>query len=178
MYPFIRLAYGVLKQRKQPPIGLTETMETTHICWPWDIDIWMELNNGRSLSIYDLARIPLAMRTPLWKALRDKGWLMTMAGVTVRWRRRVRMFDKFTIRSRGVCWDDKFIYIEQSMWKTDGECASHVLYRTAVTDRNGLVRPDEVCEAMNIPTESPPIPDWVAAWISAEAVRPWPPMQE
>ena len=82
------------------------------------------------------------------------------------------------MRSRAVCWDDKFIYIEQSMWKPDGVCASHVLYRSAVTDRNGIVAPNRVLAAMGQPATSPDTPDWIAAWIKAETVRPWPPMDD
>lgn len=178
MYPFIRMAASVFKHRKGGEFAMTDTLESQHICWPWDLDMWMELNNGRSLTLYDLGRVPLAMRTGLGKTLMDRKWLMTMAGVTVRWRRRVRMFDRVTMKSRALCWDDKFFYIEQSMWLKNGECASHVLYRVAVTDKNGIVRPPRVAEAMGITDPSPTPPDWVQAWITAENLRPWPPMQD
>ena len=82
------------------------------------------------------------------------------------------------MRSRAVCWDDKFTYLEQSMWKSDGECASHVLYRSAVTDKNGIVPPAKVLAAMGQDAVSPPMPAWIDAWIKDEAQRPWPPMQD
>ena len=88
------------------------------------------------------------------------------------------MFEKFEMRSRTLCWDDKFIYLEQSMWKKNGECASHVLYRSAVTDKKGLIPPEKVLGAMNRQQPSPPIPGWVAEWIRADGHRIWPPMQD
>lgn len=119
----------------------------------------------------------MALRAGLIDTIRQRGWGLTMAGVNTRFRRRIRGFERFEMRSRAVCWDDRFTYLEQSMWKADGECASHVLYRSAVTDRNGLVPPREVLLAMGQDPTSPPMPQWIAEWCAAEAQRPWPPMQ-
>ena len=179
MYPFVRMAYGLWKTRNDPPMGLHDIHVSQHMCWPWDIDLWMELNNGRTLTLYDLGRIPLAQRTGLIDVIKRKRWGLTMAGVVVRYRRRIRPFERFEIRSRTLCWDDKFFYIEQSMWKRNGECANHAVYRAAVTDRDGIVRPPRVAEAMGIPdVASRPMPDWMALWLKAEDERPWPPMQD
>ena len=141
------------------------------------MDWFAELNNGRALTLYDLGRLTMGARSGLISTLKRERWGMTIAGSSVRYRRRLRAFERFEMRSRVVCWDDKFIYIEQSMRKTNGECASHVLYRSAVTDKNGIVTPDRVLTAMDQELGSPPIPGWVAAWIKAEGHRPWPPMQ-
>ena len=62
-----------------------------HRCWPWDIDLWMELNNGRTLTFYDLGRIPLARRTGLVELLRKQRWGLTMAGASVRYRARIEL---------------------------------------------------------------------------------------
>ncbi|MGC9417763.1 MAG: acyl-CoA thioesterase [Rhodovulum sp.] len=177
MYPFLRLAKEFHVHRNAAPLPLTGTHVSRHICWPWDLDIWMELNNGRTLTLLDLGRLPLAKRVGLIAALKAQRWGLTMAGVTVRYRRRVRMFHRFEIRSRCVGWDDRFIYIEQAMWR-NGECANHALYRSAVTDANGIVAPARVMAAMGLDVASPPLPGWVREWIAAEAHRPWPPMTD
>ena len=178
MYPIVRMIKELVINRNAPPLPLTGTHVSHHICWPWDLDIWMELNNGRALTLYDLGRIPLAGRIGLIAMLKRERWALTMAGASVRYRARVRAFEKVTVRSRAVCWDARFVYLEQSMWKRDGTCASHVLYRAAVTDRNGIVATERVMAALGRNEQSPAAPDWVAAWIAAEAERPWPPMQE
>ncbi|MBB3994258.1 acyl-CoA thioesterase FadM [Sulfitobacter undariae] len=179
MFPFIRLAKEIFLASRQPKLSnLTDTHVTHHICWPHDLDMFLELNNGRSLTLYDLGRMATAQRIGLITVLRREGWGMTMAGSHVRYRRRIRGFERFSIHSRVVCWDDKFIYIEQSMQKRNGECASHVLYRSAITDKNGIVNPDRIQTALGQDLVSPPCPDWIANWIAAEATRPWPPMQD
>lgn len=178
MYPIMRMVKELIKFRNASPLQLTGTHVSKHRCWPSDIDLWMELNNGRTLTLFDLGRIPLAQRIGLVGVLRREKWSMTMAGATVRYRRRIRTFEKIEMRSRAVFWDARFIYLEQSMWKQDGECANHALYRAAVTEKNGIVTPDRVMEAMGLDEQSPEAPGWVANWIAAESTRPWPPMQD
>jgi acyl-CoA thioesterase FadM len=175
MYPFFRLAKAVIRYRNATPLALLGTHVSHHICWPWDIDPWMELNNGRTLTLFDMGRIPLGMRTGLAGLRRRKGWGMAVAGATIRYRRRVRMFDRLEMRSRCIGWDDRFLYIEQSLWR-QGECTTHFLMRGAVTSGDrGIVPTAEVLAALGQPDQSPTLPDWVQSWIETEALRPWPP---
>ncbi len=179
MFPFIRLALEYNRTRKLPALTeLTDTHVSEHMCLPWDLDGFLELNNGRALTLFDIGRLGMAKRTGLIDVLKRQRWGLTMAGSSVRYRQRIRGFERFTVKSRAVCWDDKFTYIEQSMWKRDGSCANHVLYRAAATDRNGIVAPERVLAALGKDATSPPFPDWIANWCAAEATRPWPPMQD
>jgi acyl-CoA thioesterase FadM len=179
MYPFARMFWQLYLHRKSPPLPLTGTHVSYHYCLPWDIDMWRELNNGRTLTLYDLGRIPLAGRVGLIGVLRRKRWGLTMAGASVRYRRRVRAFERVEMRSRLIGWDARFMYLEQSMWNARGECASHILYRAAVTGRAGIVPTADLLAALGQDQAvTPPLPDWVRAWIAAEETRPWPPMQE
>ena len=174
MYPFFRIVYQGFKHRNAPALTIDEPHISQHRCWPVDIDLWWELNNGRTLTLYDLGRIQMARRIGLIKVLRAKGWSMTMAGVTARYRRRVVMFDRFEMRSKAIGHDGRFLLLEQSMWK-DGEALSSVLYRVAVVGKNGIVPTADVAEAMGLAGWNPELPDWVAAWTAAENKRAWPP---
>ena len=176
MYPFIRLAWQFFLHRKASPLGVGETHESLHYCLPWDLDLWMELNNGRALTLYDMGRLPLAKRAGLMDVLRRRNWGLTIAGSSVRYRKRIRMFDCIKMQSHAVCVDQRFIYLEQSMW-VRGICAGHALYRTAVTDENGIVSTDRVLAELAGGVILPEMPDWIAAWSAAEDLRPWPPMQ-
>ena len=176
MYPFVRMLKELWTSSRATPLGLTDAHISHHICWPWDLDMWAELNNGRTLTIYDLGRIPLAVRTGLGASVRRRGWGITVAGNTLRYRRRVRMFDRLEMHSRCIGWDAKFIYMEQSLWR-DGDCTSHMLLRSAVTCGKGIVPPSEVLADLGVTAVSPVLPEWVDAWIAADATRPWPPQR-
>ncbi|MCC5962908.1 MAG: acyl-CoA thioesterase [Rhodobacteraceae bacterium] len=174
MYPFIRFAKEMIKYRNAPPLGVFDTHVSHHRCWPWDLDPWVELNNGRTLTLYDLGRIPMARRTGLVGVLRQNRWGITVAGNSTRYRRRVRAFQRFELRSRCIGWDTRFLYTEQAMW-LGGECANHILIRSAITSRAGIVPPADVMRAAGLPEDSPELPGWVQDWIEAEAQRVWPP---
>lgn len=176
MYPFLRLAKELFINRNASPLPITGTHVSHHIIWPWDLDPWNELNNGRTLTIFDLGRIPLAVRTGLGRVLRQQGWGLTVAGNTTRYRRRVQGFQRVEMRSRCVGWDDRFFYLEQAMYR-NGDCANHMLIRSAVIDIRArkMVPTAEVAAAIPGQPESPPLPDWITAWAEADKLRPWPP---
>jgi acyl-CoA thioesterase FadM len=174
MYPFIRMATEMARARRMPKLGLFDTHVSRVTCWPWDLDPWVELNNGRTLTLYDLGRLPLALRTGFDQALRAKGCGLTVAGSTTRYRRRVTVFARMKMRTRCLGWDRRFLYMEQSMWRGD-ECMSHALIRSAIVSKAGMVPPAELARTMGMDPESPPLPQWVQAWAEADALRPWPP---
>lgn len=176
MYPFLRLAKDMFLTRAAPALGPLDVHVSNHRCWPQDIDGFLEMNNGRILTILDLGRTVLARRVGLLSALRENRWGLTMAGVSVRYRRRIRPFEKFQVVSRAVGWDDRFFYLDQSIWVGD-VCAVQALYRSAVTDKNGIVDPQTVFDAAGTKVAPPPFPSWIQNWIDAEATRPWPPEQ-
>lgn len=174
MYPIVRMIKEFIEHRNAPELPPLGVHVSHHRCWPQDIDVFMEMNNGRILTIMDLGRTILAKRVGLIDALRANNWSMTMAGVSVRYRKRIRPFAKFRVVSRAVTWDDKFFYLDQTIWIGD-ECAAQALYRSAITQSGKLLRPGEVFRYMGFEGERPPAPDWVQNWIDADSTRPWPP---
>lgn len=177
MYPFIRALKEFVVHRNAPKIGVTGTHVSYHRCWPHDLDWFLEMNNGRILTILDLGRNLLAKRAGLLAAMRANGWGLAMAGVSVRYRKRIRPFVRFRVESKTVGWDDRFMYLVQSIWIGD-TCAAQALYRSAITDKNGIVPPARFLDFIGDLAERPQMPDWVVAWIDAEALRPWQPQSE
>ena len=174
MYPIVRMMKELAVHARAESLPVHGTHVSRHICWPWDLDLWLELNNGRTLTLFDLGRLPLARRIGLSSALRRNRWGITVAGASVRYRARVRLFDRIEMRSRGVGHDDRFLYVEQTIWRGE-TCTTQALFRTAVTSKSGIVPTAEVLGAMGADPVSPELPGWVSAWIAAEDTRPWPP---
>lgn len=174
MYPFVRLAKTMIVAKFQPPMTVEEVHVGSHICWPWDLDIFAEMNNGRVLSIYDLGRFAFGQRIGLTKALAKNGWGLAVAGATIRYRRRVHAFHRFQLRTKVLGYDARFIYIQQTMVRK-GNILSSAMLRTAVTNKAGIVPTEQIVDALGFDGYNPELPDWAKNWIDADSTRPWPP---
>lgn len=174
MYPFLRMTAHLLRARRAAALPILGTDVTAMRCWPTDIDLFMEMNNGRILTLYDIGRFNLSVRTGLLRVLRKERWGLVVAGASVRYRARIRPFQRFEIRTRVLGWDARFVYLEQAMWR-DKTCCSNLLIRTGVTERGRLVASERVTAALGIDGPPPELPDWARAWIEADETRPWPP---
>ncbi|MEQ8368703.1 MAG: acyl-CoA thioesterase [Roseicyclus sp.] len=174
MYPFLRLAAIVASERRKPAIGILDTHHVSLRCMPWDLDGYLEMNNGRILTLYDLGRAGLALRTGFGDVLRRETWGLVVAGSSVRYRARITALQRFEMRSRMLGWDARFFYLEQAMWRGE-TCCNHLLIRAGVTRKGRLVPTADEARAMNVQDPSPDLPSWAQRWIEADAHRPWPP---
>jgi len=174
MYPFVRMAKELFQNRNAPVLALGDTHVSDIFIWPWDIDPFMELNNGRVLTLLDLGRFGLLQRLKVPRLLKDNGWYGTVAGSVVRYRRRITVFQRLELRTRILGWDARFIYIEQALWRKS-ECCAHAVVRIAISGGNGIIPTEEIAHAFEFPPESPELPSWVSAWAEAETNRTWPP---
>ena len=136
--------------------------------------MFLEVNNGRVLTLYDLGRFDLSIRMGLAKLLHRNKWGLVVAGSTVRYRRRIRMFEKVTIYTQVVGYEERWVYIVQSMW-VKGEPASSILLRTGVTSKGKVVPARDVIDALGIGEWNPALHSWVKDWIHSEDSRVWPP---
>jgi len=174
MYPIIRLITSSVSAISTKPIHIGSVFKTTFRCMPWDLDLFLEMNNGRVLTLYDLGRFDLAIRSGLLKLLIKKKWGLVVAGASVRYRRRIKFLDKVTIHTQIVGFERQWIYIVQSMW-VKNQPVSSILLRTGVTGKGKAIPADEILRAMNVLNWKPELPEWVTSWINIEKVRPWPP---
>ena len=175
MYPFLRLAWILASARWRPKIEPEDPSELRLTAWPWDCDIFAEVNNGRQLTLFDLGRFDHGARIGLLRLLRKRKWGLVVGGSSMQYRKRLRPFRRFTLRTEIVGRDEKWFYFVQTTYVGETPCSQGLL-RTAVTaGSKGTVPTQEVAEAMGRPNWNPPLPDWVVAWIATERQRPWPP---
>ncbi len=107
--------------------------------WPHDIDTSLHLNNGRYLTLMDLGRLDMMLRSGLWRAVLNNKWTPIASAVTVRYRRELRPFQKFAIQTRLLCWDDTLVVMEQTFvidgGARDGQIAARALFKGGLYDR-------------------------------------------
>jgi len=172
MYPYLRLARTLIKTHWKPRLTLTDiSIIPMRVCLT-DIDPFWELNNGRHLTMMDFGRFEMTLRTGLFKVLKENKWGVVVAGSSVRYRHRLKLFQKYFLHTRLVGADEKWIYFHQKTVR-NGKIHSAALIRTAVTSANGIVKVNEVSRAMGYTGNELPMPEWIKAWVEADELRPW-----
>ena len=73
-----------------------------------------------------------------------------------------------------VGFDERWIYIEQSMWVKGKPCSSALL-RTGVTEGGKVIETSRILAALDQADWELPPSGYVAEWIISDADRPWPP---
>jgi acyl-CoA thioesterase FadM len=97
--------------------------------WPLDIDTNLHLNNGRYLSIADLGRTDLLLRSGLWRAVLREGLLPMLSGASIRFRRELKPFQAFTLETRIVFWRGTSFVMEHRFLTKNDEIAAIALVR-------------------------------------------------
>lgn len=137
---------------------------------PTDLDILMHMNNGRYLSLFDLGRWDLLIRTGLFDAMKDRGWYAVVAAETVTFRKSLELWQAFDIESRMIGHDDKSIFLEHRA-VVGGEVYARVIVSSRMLRRTGgVVRHDELFAALGRPEGLPEIDPWVHDWATASAL--------
>lgn len=178
MYPFYRYTKSIVKaivaQKKGDTVGLEDVATMQFRCSLTDIDNFLEMNNGRVFTLYDLGRTDFAVRSGLGKQLLENRWGLVVAGSTIQYRKRIRAFDLVTIKTRIAAIDERWIYVEKSMWVKGQPCSSALL-RTGVTKGGRVLQTQQVLDALGKSDWKLPPTGYVAEWIKSDADRPWPP---
>ena len=134
---------------------------------PTDIDVLMHMNNGRYLSLFDLGRWDLLLRTGLWEAMRARGWYAVVSSETVTFRKSLQLWQRFDVESRFIGHDDRGLYMEHRA-VVAGEVYARVIVRARMlTKAGGHVTLEELFAATGRPADLPEIEPWLHEWAAA-----------
>jgi len=135
-----------------------------------DCDVNLHVNNGRYLSIMDIGRIDHSGRCGLITVFREQGWSAVAGGATIRFRRELRIGERYVLRTRCVGWDEGWSFWEQVFERADGQLAARAYVKVASLgkDRRRLDMA-RVMEALGHDPVSPPLPEGVLAWQQTDA---------
>ena len=162
MYPLLRLIRVVVKSQFQEKLSFDndDTDKINLIVLPQDIDPFMELNNGRYVTLLDLGRYSLGARVNMGSFLKRNKWSLTIVGTYNEYRHRLRLFQRFILQTKILGYDEKWFYFFQKV-ERNGKTHMASLVKFAYTSKKGLVLPKEVVSAMGIKYEPNSLPSWI-----------------
>ena len=162
---FVRIPLLAVRQRIRPlpRIGVLDEDVIRMRVWPNDIDFNFHLNNSRYLSCMDYARIHmLAANGILTHALQER-WIPLVGSVDVTYRRSLDLFAAFELRSRTLCWDEKWIYMVQSFHSKSG-LAAVAWVKALFRNKQGNIPPQSIVDLVAPGFASPPVSESIKQW--------------
>jgi acyl-CoA thioesterase FadM len=155
MKQLFRLLKILLFSRFRQPMGFFDEGEVTFRVWPNDLDPLLHMNNGVYLTLLDLGRIDLTIRTGMAKIWKEQGVYAVVASEAIRFKKSLGPFSKFSIFTKCVYWDDKYFFIEQR-FEQKGKVAAKALIKGRILNKKGeKIAPGDVIKLMGV-EESPP----------------------
>ncbi|XP_026545771.1 protein THEM6-like [Notechis scutatus] len=132
---------------------------------PSDLDVLWHMNNGRYARKADFGRYWYMFSCGLMQTILNNKHNTMMTSSSWRFRRSLKLWERFAIRTRMLCWDDQAFYLEQQFINCrDGFVHAIVLVQHHVTGMS----PSEVIQILyGRQVESPEIPGDVYHWLKS-----------
>jgi acyl-CoA thioesterase FadM len=165
----LRLIKTILLSRLKKKIDVFDQARVTMRVWPNDLDLNMHANSGRYISFMDIGRIDLLARMRLLRKVTKLGWRPLVGGSMITYRKSLLPFERFVVKSRILCWDEKWFYFEHIIVNSKGDLATIATVRGLLRGPEGNVPPQKLVDlAGRADISSPPIPAFIVRWHEAE----------
>jgi acyl-CoA thioesterase FadM len=164
---YLRLLLAVLKALRAPRIMLSETVELTLRVLPTDLDLNGHMNNGRYLTLIDLALVTFFFRSGFARLCFSQRWRPISGGSVIHFRRALTLFQRFTVRFTLVAWDEYWSYGRFEFIRDGQVCASGFM-KGGTAGQGGLISNTAIYPMLGYEQASPPFPHDLSAWIAAD----------
>ena len=114
---------------------------------PNDLDISLHVNNGRFLTLCDLSRFDLFIRTGLLAVMKQRKWVPLIAYHDMQYKASLKLFQAYSLSMKIKDFDGKYFYSEHTFVKDDKIMAngnSHAVIRGS----KGVIPPQDVFNAV------------------------------
>ena len=162
-----RLLRVLISSLLRPRMDMLDSSTLSFRVLPTDLDLNLHMNNARYLSFMDLGRTDLLLRAGMLGMVHRERWRPVVGSIDIKFRRPLKPFQRFTLRSRLLCWDEKWLYLEQWIESARGVHAVATV-RGLFVARKGSVPSRTVMDRMGHREESPPFPTQVLCLLAWE----------
>lgn len=160
----LRTILTLLRARRRSALDIHDVGRLTFRVLPNDLDVQRHVNNGVYLSLMDLGRLDLLVRTGAWKRMRAFGCYPVIASETITFRKSLQLWQRYTLETRIAGYDERAVYIEQR-FVVDGEIYARAHLRGRfLKSRGGVVSVTELAELLEISTDEVVLPEWIDRW--------------
>lgn len=172
---YFRLFLLQLRVRLRPSTGrrrpsLWDEVRTPFRVTVTDLDPLRHVNNGKYLSMLDLGRLDLMLRSGFWGAIAERGWYPVVSAQTITYKRSLTLGQRFDLVTRVLGLDDRAAYLEQTFVRRGTVVARAVVQARFLRRTGGTVSTAELLDAAGEPERDLTLPEWVHEWAGATRI--------
>lgn len=151
----------------RPKLTIWDTARTPFRVMPTDLDVLRHMNNGRYLTLMDLGRLDLMLRSGTWETVSKRGWYPIVAGQTISYRRSLNPFQKFDLYTRFVGFEGPWLFLEQHFVVGTTVHAQAVIRARFLRKTGGTVEREELEAVLDEVPADRVVPAWMSQWLAA-----------
>ena len=118
MNRWLRIISSIVRAHFRKTISPDEEISLDFRVWITDADLSV-MNNAAILSITELGRWDLTVRTGFFKYAMKNRLYLPLASISAQFRRTLKRFQKFQLKTQLIYWDEKWIYISHRILRND-----------------------------------------------------------
>lgn len=160
---WFRLIWMLLTVRWRKRAGVLDVTTLRMTVLPNDLDFNGHVNNGRYLTLADVARMDFVLRSGAARVALGLRARPIVGDAMAKFRRDLRLFERYDIETRMLGWDEKWSFMEHRFVR-QGRVLGVVVMRGLFVAPDGPVTPATLVAAMQLDPVSPPLPAWVRNW--------------
>ena len=133
-----------------------------------DVDRNRHMNNAKFLRVGNFARRSFWAHADVWRLCLERPTInLVVTAQTIRYRRELKLFDRYEVVSKLLFWDDKCFYTEHRFVKENFVHAAQLVKYRLVSKRQTIATPQALLDAVEDKTIGPPPPPTpdLQAWI-------------
>jgi acyl-CoA thioesterase FadM len=160
---WFRLIWMLLTVRWRSKVSIFETTELTMTVLPTDLDFNVHVNNGRYLTLADVARMDYVLRTGSAKVALALRARPIVGDAVAKFRRDLKPFQRFTVASRTLGWNERWNFLEHRFIR-HGRVVGVVVIRGMFVNKDGPLAPPVLARHLGVEDASPELPEWIVQW--------------
>lgn len=161
---YLRLLWLLLTQSRRSRCSLLGPCETSLRVYPNDLDIFGHVNNGVYLTMMDLGRTDMMLRSGIFKKIRKAGWYPVVASETIRFRRSLKLGQRFSIHTTVAGWDEKSVFLLQQFVRSGEVVAEAAVNARFLARTGGSVSIADLMSVLEYGDDVPVLPEWIRDW--------------
>ena len=161
----LRLLLKIISWILRPGLDPTKEYRADYRVWPTEAELSV-VENARYGYLLVLERFRFVFATILWKVCLKNRWTAVMGAQIYRVKRPLHRWQKFSIITKPLCWDDKWFYFEQRI-ESSGKLVCSAVVSCIFVAKDRKIPTSEILSLIGVHSKSPPFSDSVEKFIVA-----------